>query len=313
MSYPPEEPGKTAVIANTSARFVVLRPPCFRYSIHHCMQSSISFSCRVVPRLLTVVRSSDLRGRQPLAQVSKAKVRAKAETGKVKQKPGDLNENVYAALREMILSGALRPGVRLVHQDLADQLQVSRTPVRESLERLYQEGYAARRARRGYFVAEVGAEEVKNLYGTREALEIYAFQVVSARGFEDYEIATLESLNAEYASLFPASVNRSRLAVDQNFHQTLASFSRNEHLRRTLIAVFEKIELKRRLDGFGLVVGDQPLREHQELVDAIKARRYDKAEGILRDHIRQASVRLLEHLEANAISRQASVPRVGVR
>lgn len=241
---------------------------------------------------------------------TEAKPRAKKTTGG-KQKPGDLNANVYAALREMILSGVLRPGVRLVHQDLADHLKVSRTPVRESLERLYQEGYAARRARRGYFVAEVGAEEVRDLYGTREALELYAFQTTARRGFESAQIETLEKLNEEYASLFPASVSRSRLAVDQNFHQTLASFSRNDHLRRTLVAVFEKIELKRRLDGFGLVVGDQPLREHEEFITAIKAKRYDDAETILRDHIRHAADRLLAHLEANTTS--PLLTRVGVR
>ena len=216
------------------------------------------------------------------------------------KRAGDLNESVYGALKEMILAGKLRPGVRLVHQDLADQLSVSRTPVRESLERLYQEGYAGRRSRRGYFVSEVNTAEVRDLYGTREALEIYALQSVSTRGYSSTEIATLEKLVEEYAKMFPASVNRARLQVDQNFHRTLASFSGNEHLCKMLVAVFERIDLKRRLDGFGLAVGDQPLLEHKRLVAAIKKRDYDKAENILRDHIRQASNRLLEHLESNA-------------
>lgn len=150
---------------------------------------------------------------------------------------GDLNKSVYSALKEMILSGKLRPGLRLVHQDLADILNVSRTPVRKSLERLYQEGYAGRRSRRGYFVAEV---------------------------------ETLEGMNTEYAQMFPATVNRARLMVDQNLQRTLASFCGNEHLCKTLVAVFEKIELKkRRLDGYGLVVGDAPLQDHLTLVEAI--------------------------------------------
>jgi DNA-binding GntR family transcriptional regulator len=199
----------------------------------------------------------------------------------------------------MILAGKLRPGVRLVHQDLADQLSVSRTPVRESLERLYQEGYAGRRSRRGYFVAEVGTSQVKDLYGTREALEIYALQSVCARGFTTHEIEALEKLNDDYAKMFPASVSRARLQVDQSFHRTLASFSGNEHLCKTLIDVFERIELKRRLDGYGLVVGDKPLNDHLDIVAAIKNRDYAKAESVLREHIRQGSERLLEFLNAN--------------
>lgn len=215
------------------------------------------------------------------------------------KRAGDLNESVYNSLKELILSGRLRPGVRLVHQELADQLKVSRTPVRESLERLYQEGYAGRHLRRGYYVAEVEASEVRDLYGTREALELFAFQNVAARGFTDQEVAKLEAINEEYASMFPASVNRPRLRVDQNFHETLASFSGNQHLCKTLVAVNERIELKRRLDGFGLVVGEEPLQEHLSLVASIKERDYQKAEFILRDHIRHASLRLLEHLESN--------------
>jgi DNA-binding GntR family transcriptional regulator len=216
------------------------------------------------------------------------------------KRAGDLNESVYVALKEMILAGKLKPGVRLVHQDLADQLSVSRTPVRESLERLYQEGYAGRRSRRGYFVSEVGSSEVRDLYGTREALELYALKAVAARGFTATEVETLERLNEDYAKMFPASVNRARLQVDQNFHRTLASFAGNEHLCKTLVAVYERIDLKRRLDGYGLVVGDEPLHEHQSLVAAIKKREYAKAEDILRNHIQKASIRLLEHLESNA-------------
>lgn len=216
-----------------------------------------------------------------------------------RRKVGDLNESVYGMLKEMIRSGRLRPGNRLVHQDLADQLKVSRTPVRESLERLYQEGYAGRRSNKGYFVAEVGANEVRDLYGTREALEIYALQTVGARGFTAPEIEALEQINAEYGTMFPAAVSRSRLVVDQNFHHTLASFTGNEHLCKTLLAVFERIELKRRLDGHGMAVGDKPLHDHLELVAAIKRNDIAGAESVLRDHIRQASIRLLQHLEAN--------------
>lgn len=215
------------------------------------------------------------------------------------RKTGDLNETVYTALKEMILSGRLRPGVKLVHQDLADQLNVSRTPVRESLERLYQEGYAGRRMRRGYFVAEVGASDVRDLYGTREALETYALRTVATVGFKPEQVAELEEINTEYAQMFPASVNRARLNVDQKFHIALATFSGNRHLCNLLMDVYERIELKRRLDGHGLVVGNQPLQEHIALVKAIKSKRYSEAEQILRDHISHARERLLEHLNAN--------------
>ena len=186
-----------------------------------------------------------------------------------------------------------------MHQDLADQLSVSRTPVRESLERLYQEGYAGRRARRGYFVAEVGFSEVRDLYDTREALEMHAFRTTAGKGFTGEQVDELLQLNEEYAALFPDVVNRVRLKVDQTFHRTLASFSGNEHLCKTLDAIYERIALKRRLDGSGLAVGDQPLREHQAFAEAVGKKQYEDAEETLRNHIRHASIRHLKHLEAN--------------
>lgn len=212
-------------------------------------------------------------------------------------KKGDLNDYVYRALKELILSGRLRPGNRLVHQELADRLSVSRTPVREALERLYQEGYAERRPRRGYFLAEFDAADVKGLYGTREALEIFAYETTCAAGFRKEDIAQLGAINDHYISLFHEQASRERLHVDQQFHLKLASFSGNFELCRTLESVFEKISLKRRLDGYGLSVSDEPLRDHRALFSAISEGRYPEGREILKRHIQEASLRLIRHLE----------------
>lgn len=210
---------------------------------------------------------------------------------------GELSDFVYQSLKELILSGRLKPGNRLVHQELGDRLQVSRTPIREALERLNQEGYAVRRPRRGFVVAEFDASQVRDLYGTREALEIYAFDVSCATGFSKKNIVELEAVNKQYAAMFPGPVSRARLEMDQTFHLTLASFSMNEELRRTLGLVFEKIILKRRVDGHGVMVGDAPLREHKALIAAMKEERYDEGREILKRHIREACNRLLNYIE----------------
>jgi DNA-binding GntR family transcriptional regulator len=215
----------------------------------------------------------------------------------VRQKKGDLSESVYRTLKELILSGRLKPGNRLHNQELADQLAVSRTPVRESLERLYQEGYAGRRPRRGYYVAEVGTADVRDLYETREALEIYALQKSCELGFTKADLTELRRLNATYANLFSQQSTRERLKVDQEFHLKLAGFSRNAFLCRSLSSVFDKISLKRRLDGAGVILNEAPMKDHQALVAAIAAADYPGAEEILSRHIRQACLRFLRHLE----------------
>jgi DNA-binding GntR family transcriptional regulator len=213
------------------------------------------------------------------------------------RKKGDLNESVYRTLKDLILSGKLRPGNRLHHQDLADQLSVSRTPVRESLERLYQEGYAGRRPRRGYYVAELDAGDVEDLYETREALEAYALRKSCGIGLSKANLAELRKLNATYAELFVQEATRERLRVDREFHMKLASLAQNPFLCRMLESVFEKIDLKRRLDGAGIILNEAPMKDHKALVTALAARQYKEAEEILRRHIRQARLRLLQHLE----------------
>lgn len=214
-------------------------------------------------------------------------------------KQGDLNVSVYQRLKDMILAGRLRPGNRLVHQDLADQLSVSRTPVREALERLCQEGYAGRRPRRGYFVAELGTSDVQPLYETREALEAFALQRAFEMGFSRTHLNELKKINKRYAALFREGITRERLQIDQEFHIQLASCCNNPVLSGMLISIFEKINLKRRLDGAGLQIGDGPLKDHQALLTAIEANQSEAAEKILRQHIRQACGRFLKHLEIN--------------
>lgn len=217
-----------------------------------------------------------------------------------KVKKGDTNDLVYRSLKELILSGRLRPGNRLVHQELGDRLAVSRTPVREALERLYQEGYAGRRPRRGYFVAEFDVTNIRDLYGTREALEIYAYDSTCAAGFRKQDISELTDLLNQYAALFPGAISRTRLDLDKQFHLKLASFCRNAELNRTLELLFEKISLKRRLDGPGIAIGNDPLKDHKALVGAITQGDYQDGREILQRHIRQACERLLHHLEQNS-------------
>jgi DNA-binding GntR family transcriptional regulator len=210
---------------------------------------------------------------------------------------GEVNDFVYKSLKELILSGHLRPGNRLVHQELGDRFSVSRTPVREALERLFQEGYAGRRPRRGFFVAEFDTGDIRDLYGIREALEIFAYDASCAMGIHNDDLVELVEICHQYAQMFPGSISRARLELDQRFHLKLASLCGNQDLCRTLELVFEKISLKRCIAGNGLAVDDDPLEDHRLLISAITEGRYDGGREILRRHIHQACNRFIRHLE----------------
>ncbi len=208
-----------------------------------------------------------------------------------------VNATVYATLKEQITSSQLRPGVKLIHQDLAERLRVSRTPVREALERLYQEGFVTRRPRRGFYVAEIDEDEARELYGLREALEVYALRHALARGIAPAELRQLDAINRRYRTLLRPGATRERMIVDRDWHLALAALAGNQALLRSLQAVFERLILKIRTDGYRTVRGEEALREHLQMMKVLRLRDPDEAERLLAEHIQGARRRLASHLQ----------------
>lgn len=203
-----------------------------------------------------------------------------------------LNTVVYEAIRNEITAHVLRPGVKLTHQELADRLKVSRTPVREALERLYQEGFVTRRPRRGFYVAEIDEDEARQLYELREALETFALRRSVAKGIPDRALDRLEAYRGRYVALLSGEFMRERMMLDRDFHLELASHAGNDALSRALAAVFERLILKIRTDGYPSSGGAQALAEHDEFLAALRAGRHRAAETALAKHIQGARLRL---------------------
>ncbi len=223
---------------------------------------------------------------------------------------GSMNRTVYEAIKAGILNNELRPGRKLTHEELAEVLGVSRTPVREALERLNQEGFVLRLPRRGFFVAEIDAEEARELYELREALELYALRRSTAAGLKPAQLRKLDRLNARYDDLLNPDSTRERMVVDRDFHMMLASFAGNHLLQKSLAAAFERLILKIRIDGYRVVRGVEAYREHLELMDALRDGRHDEAEHILATHIQGACRRLLAHMDEQSGS-QGVFARLG--
>lgn len=202
----------------------------------------------------------------------------------------------YEAIKRDILGNRLRPGVKLTHRMLAENLGVSRTPVRESLERLYQEGYVTRVLNRGYFVAEINEQEVRELYQTREALESFALQLTMQRSISIRDLKPVQAINLRYSQLCGESLSHERVLVDREFHLRLASLGANSHLVRTLEGIFDRIILKRRVEGYHDTRGLAPYEDHIRLLDAVRSGDAVLAQTILHEHIDSACVRLLQYL-----------------
>jgi DNA-binding GntR family transcriptional regulator len=208
----------------------------------------------------------------------------------------NLSARVYGQIKNLILCNEVMPGQKLHHQELSDRLGVSRTPVREALTRLVQEGYVSFLPNRGFTCKEIRLQEAEELYDLREALEAFAVE----KALQNLTDDALDSLSVKM-NLYGADVrrrfSRERLIYDQDVHLEIARLCGNDTLIRTLTQVFERIILKRRTDGlYDPARGLTAHQEHLQLLQAMKQRDAARAIGILRAHIQAGRDNVLTDL-----------------
>jgi len=145
-------------------------------------------------------------------------------------------------------------------------------------------------------VAEIDEDEARELYELREALEIFALRRAMGRGLKPADLRRLDDFNQQYKALLRHDTTRERMMVDRDWHLTLASFADNRALLRSLEAVFERLILKIRTDGYRTVRGEEALREHLEMMKALRIEDKAEAERLLAEHIQGARRRLVSHL-----------------
>lgn len=202
--------------------------------------------------------------------------------------------NPYDLLLEAIEAGEIAPGDRLRESDLAARFGISRTPVREALGRLEAQGVVASNPREGLVVAQLGYQQIVQLYYLREILE-GATARLAAQHATSPEVAALKDMLRDDAAIDhdPSELARR----NRIFHDYLHTMSRNRYLIDSLAKMRTSLVL---LAGTTLAAplrGPNSLREHEELVDAIAARDGDAAEAAARAHIRNAfKVRLAQRL-----------------
>lgn len=213
------------------------------------------------------------------------------------------SQETYRSIKGMILGGEVWPGRKLVHQDLATFLNVSRTPVREALERLHQEGLVTRLPRRGFYVAEMTREEARDLYDAREALEIHALRQTMSKGpLTRRTLSEVSQLIDRTHDLLLEGKLRERQLTDAMMHIKLAELSGNRYLVRLLIQTFERITLKRRIEGYRSDRGTTAHSDHRDLLDSLVKNDIRRAEKTLRGHIGGARDALLNTLEERGMA-----------
>ena len=197
---------------------------------------------------------------------------------------GGLGQQAYDRLLEEIQGGQLRPSHRVVEEEIAARLGISRTPVREALQRLQNEGLVVQ-APKGLAITTLDHSMVVELYAVREVLEGSAAALAAQHAAEP-EVAILQHLCEREGGLLGDPDEGAR--HNRRFHQTLVKAAHNRYLLRTLSALSTALALlgnyTRHIEGRA----EQAAREHVGIVTAIAARDPALAEATARAHVRAA-------------------------
>jgi DNA-binding GntR family transcriptional regulator len=204
-----------------------------------------------------------------------------------------LREIVFDTLREAIITGVLKPGERLMEVQLAEEMGVSRTPVREAIRKLELENFVVMVPRKGAYVADISTKDIVDVFEIRAALEGLAAGLAAER-ITDEELDELEIIlvqNAECCSL------EELIAIDTKFHDVLYRASRNDRLVQIISNLREQIQRFRSttLASPGRVKGT--LEEHKNIVDAVSKRNINLARQLAQEHIDNAENSMLDVLE----------------
>jgi len=199
-------------------------------------------------------------------------------------------------IREQILEGGFRPGEHLVETRIAEQLHVSRGPVREAFKLLRAEGLVAEEPRRGTFVVSLTPEDVRAIYGLRAAVEGRAARIVAS--VRDAKV--LDRVHEHLDAIETAARSGEGSLVfrrDLEFHDALCRLSGNARIHEVFARYVPMLRALLRLDERVLPSLDQAGMDHRPIVEAIDAGDADRARRLAEDHCDHAGDLIATYLE----------------
>lgn len=197
-----------------------------------------------------------------------------------------LREIVYEELKREILVGEIAPGTRMMEIELADEMGVSRTPVREAIRKLEKEGLVTIEPRKGAYASDVSIKDMVDVLEVREDLEAMAAAMAAQRVNEE-EKKNLIDATLEYKRAVESEKTEDIIRADERFHQLIVNYSGN----KTLVQLFSQVqELALRFrylyyDDFSRYEG-MPM-EHREIEEAILSGDFDKARVAAGAHVKK--------------------------
>jgi len=227
----------------------------------------------------------------------------------LREKPSDLKNWAYETIKDAILNLRFQPGEQLRVEELSEHLGTSRTPIREALQRLENEGLTRAEPRVGYFVSEISKQDLIELFELREITESYAAEK-AALLMPDSEVAEIASLVKESESAVAQGNMDKYNDVEIAFHAAIMKHSGNKRLLKTIENLKDLTYRERRLALKSLENVKESIREHAAIVSALLQKDATLSGRRMKEHIHNVRERVLAFLDLGQ-SQDLSLAEIG--
>lgn len=210
-----------------------------------------------------------------------------------------LRDVIFETLRKAIVSGEIKPGERLMEVSLANQMGVSRTPVREAIRRLEAEGLVTMVPRKGTHVSELSVKDIMDVLEVRVVLDKLATDL-AARRIQPSQLKALETVHKQYMTCLEKDNIEGAIRKDVEFHDTIYAASGNPRLvavaasLREHVYRFRVIYMKK-----DSIIAENVLHEHEQILEALRNAKNKEASDLAEEHIRNQMESIIKTVKEN--------------
>ncbi|PWC28620.1 GntR family transcriptional regulator [Teichococcus aestuarii] len=208
----------------------------------------------------------------------------------------------HARLKAMILDNLLPPGAQLLEGELALRLGLSRTPVREAMVRLEQEGLVAITPRHGMRVLPIAAADMREIYEVLTSLEPMAAELLARRPEPAAGLGRLEQACGAMEQALAAQDRPAWAEADEAFHLGLAELCGNRRLAGMVMQVWEQSHRARLFTLHQRPLPARSTAEHRRVLEAIAAGEPERAHALYRRHRRRSGAELISLIERSGVA-----------
>lgn len=211
-----------------------------------------------------------------------------------------LRDVIFETLRKAIINGDIKPGERLMEVALAEQMGVSRTPVREAIRRLEAEGLVTMIPRKGTHVSEVTVKDIMDVLEVRAALDRLATGL-AAKNIKPNHIKTIENIHKQFLNCVDKNNIEGAIRKDIEFHDVIYSIAGNPRLITVSSSLREQICRFRVMYMSDSIIAENVGQEHGEMLDALRSNEDKRAAELAEQHIKHQMETIIRNVNEKKV------------